>query len=73
MTGIATMADDELGTLVTDLVKKAEARHRENSVTYYNALQQIVAVCTDNDGETCRHDLALAFVKRIALRALPSR
>lgn len=63
----------ELETLVTDLVQTAEARHRENSVTYYNALHQIVAICTDNDGESCRHDLALAFVKRVALRALPAR
>jgi len=59
--------------LVTEIVKDAEARHRENSVTYFNALQQIMAVCTDNAGPNCRHDMALDFVRQIAGKALPRR
>jgi hypothetical protein len=34
------------------------------------ALEQIKAVCTDNDGDDCGHRLALRFVANVAARAL---
>ena len=36
------------------------------------ALEQIKAVCTDNDGDDCGHRLALRFVANVAARALAS-
>jgi hypothetical protein len=63
----------ELQTLVSDMVKDAEARHRENSATYFDALQQIAHVCDDNAGPACRHDMALNFIRQIVWRALPKR
>lgn len=59
--------------LVSELVSEAEARHRENSSTYFDALHRIVAVCADNAGQGCRHDMALDYVRRIATNALPRR
>ena len=34
------------------------------------ALEQIKAICTDNDGDGCGHRLALRFVANVAARAL---
>jgi hypothetical protein len=34
------------------------------------ALEQIIANCDDNSTPTCRHDLALKFVRSIAIAAL---
>lgn len=61
---------NEVHKMVAELVSDAEARHRENSVTYWNALHQIHAVCMDNAGPGCRHDMALDFVRQIAAKAV---
>lgn len=64
-TGDVTMSREEFSEIATKLMN-----YRRIAEDRFEGLAQIEAVCIDNELTSCRHDLALKFVRDVAAKTM---
>lgn len=63
--GDVAMSRDEFSEIATKLMD-----YRRIAEERFDGLAQIEAVCIDNEPSSCRHDLALKFVRDVAVKTM---